>query len=115
MQDSAYDSDDLRLLSAAHSKALEAIREVAAGPLTPTEISDFSRRLAQNLLNAFDAGERNPAMLKRVALKGVLWEPSQTSRENASIRGVVGSASQPRNFPLRGIRRLFLREVLLGR
>jgi hypothetical protein len=110
VQDSAYDSDDLRLLSAAHSEALETIREVAAGPLTPPEISDFSRRLAQNLMSVFDAGERNPAALRRAALKGVLWEPSQAfPRERADLGGrpVGNSAAKFPNNKSRGDLRAF--------
>jgi hypothetical protein len=103
MQNSAYDSDDLRLLSAAHSAALEVIRHVAGGPLTPTEISDFSRRLAQNLMNVFDAGERNPVALRHAALKGVLWEPSQAfprERTDSGSRSVGKLAAKfPSNEP----------------
>ena len=70
-----YDSDDLRLLSAALSDALELVQKSAGGPLTETETSDFSERLAANLFRVFDSGERDPAALKRAALKGVLWAP----------------------------------------
>ena len=59
MQSSAYDSDDLRLFSAVHSDALKAIQEVAGAPLVATEMSDFSRRLAQNLMSVFDAGDQS--------------------------------------------------------
>jgi hypothetical protein len=74
VQYSAYDSDDLCLLSAALSEALGLVRKSAGGPLTETETSDFSERLAANLFRVFDSGERDPAALKRAALKGVLWE-----------------------------------------
>jgi hypothetical protein len=76
MHFSAYNSDDLRLLSAALSDALGIVRKSAGGPLTETETSDFSKRLADNLFKAFDSGERNPAGLKRAALQGVLWASS---------------------------------------
>jgi hypothetical protein len=64
MRLSAYDSDALRLLSAALSDALGILRKSAGGLLTETETSDSSKRLADNLFRAFDSGERNPAALK---------------------------------------------------
>jgi hypothetical protein len=54
------------------SDALEVVRESAGGALTETETSDFTKRLADNLLTAFDTGERDPAALKRSALRGIL-------------------------------------------
>jgi hypothetical protein len=68
---SAYDSDDLHLLSAALSDALEDVRKSAGGLLTEAETSEFSKRLAASLMNVFDSGEREPAALKRAALQGV--------------------------------------------
>jgi hypothetical protein len=65
MRHSAYDSADLCLLSAALSEALALVRKSAGGPLTETETSDFSERLASNLFRVFDSGERDPAALKR--------------------------------------------------
>ena len=50
-------------------------------------------------MSVFDAGERNPAALRRAALKGVLGEQSPAFRENAPIWRVVRSTNQPRNFP----------------
>jgi hypothetical protein len=73
VQSDAYDSNDLRLLSAALSAALGVVRNYAGGPLTPTETSDFSTRLAHNLMEVFDCGERDPEALERAALQGVLW------------------------------------------
>jgi len=66
-----YDSDDLRLLSAALSDALGLVQKSAGGPLTETETSDFSKKLAANLMAVFDNGEREPAALMRAALRGV--------------------------------------------
>jgi hypothetical protein len=74
MQFSAYDSDDLRLLSAALSDALDAVRKSAGGPLLETEVSVFTKKLTDNLLKAFDTGERDLAALKRAALQGIVWE-----------------------------------------
>jgi hypothetical protein len=76
VQTRAYDSDDLRLLSAALSAAIGVVRNCAGGPLSPTETSNFNTRLARNLMNAFDSGERDPGALERAALQGVLWESS---------------------------------------
>ena len=71
MQFSAYNFDDLCLLSAALSEALALVRKSAGGPLTETETSDFSEKLAANLFRAFDSGERDPAALKLAALQGI--------------------------------------------
>jgi hypothetical protein len=71
VQFSAYDSDDLHVLSTALSDALEDVRRSAGGLLTEAETSDFSKRLADSLLKVFDSGERDPATLKRAALQGV--------------------------------------------
>jgi hypothetical protein len=43
-----YDSDDLRLLSAALSEALGLVQKSADGPLAETETASFSERLAAN-------------------------------------------------------------------
>jgi hypothetical protein len=61
------------LLSAALSVEMGIVRNNAGGPLTSTETSDFSTRLARNLMQVFDSGERNPAALERAALQGILW------------------------------------------
>jgi hypothetical protein len=42
---SAYDSDALRLLSAALSGPLDTLRKSKGGALTETETSDFSKKL----------------------------------------------------------------------
>jgi len=68
---SAYDSDALRLLSAALSDALETFRKSKGRALTETETSDLGIKLTANLMAAFDNGEREPAALKRAALRGV--------------------------------------------
>jgi hypothetical protein len=73
VQFSGYHFDDLRLLSAALSSALGIVRNYAGGPLTETETSDFTKRLADNLMKVFDSGERDSAALNRAALKGILW------------------------------------------
>jgi hypothetical protein len=74
VQSYAYDSNDLRLLSAALSAAMGIVRSYAGGPLSPSETSDFSTRLAR--MEVFDSGERDPAALERAALLGVLWASS---------------------------------------
>ncbi len=67
---SAYDSDGLRALSAAFSDAMGTVKS-AGGVLTERERSDFSKRISENLMKAFDLGERNTTVLRRVALRGV--------------------------------------------
>ena len=68
---SAYDSHAIRLLSAALSDALEVVRATLGGRLTEDEASDFTKKLAENLLRVFDSGERDPAALKQAALEGI--------------------------------------------
>jgi hypothetical protein len=68
---SAYESDALRVLSAALSEALDTLRKLNGRALTETETSDFSKKLAANLMAVFDNGERDPAVLSRAALRGV--------------------------------------------
>jgi hypothetical protein len=68
---SAYDSDALRLLSAALSDALDSLGKLKGRALTETETLDFSKKLTANLMSVFDNGERDPAALKRAALRGV--------------------------------------------
>jgi hypothetical protein len=75
MQKCVYDSDDLRLLSSALSRALELVRKSAGGPLFETETADFSRRITRNLLDVFDSGERNLEALTLAGLIGVLSGP----------------------------------------
>ena len=77
---SVYDPDDVRLLSAALSDALEVVRKSASAPLTETETAHFTKRLAVNLMRDFDSGEREPAALKEGALRGILFQVSQTTR-----------------------------------
>jgi hypothetical protein len=93
VQTYAYDSDDLRLLSAALSAAMGVVRNYAGGPLSPTETSDFSTRLARNLMEVFDSGERGLPALERAALQGVLWA-STTELNGAVGRSQSGFAAR---------------------
>ena len=52
---SAYDSDALRLLSAALSDALDSLGKSKGRALTETETSDFSEKT--HLMAVFDNGE----------------------------------------------------------
>ena len=47
------------------------LQKCAGGPLTESEMSDFSKKFADNLFRAFDSGERDPAALKLAALQGI--------------------------------------------
>jgi hypothetical protein len=69
---SAYDADDIRLLSAALAEALKWLERSIGHLLTEAETANISPRLARNLMNAFDGGERDPAALRDAALKGFL-------------------------------------------
>lgn len=84
---SVYEPDAVRLLSAALSDALEDVRESAGGPLTEIETTDFTKRLADNLMRAFDFGERDPAALKRAALRGILYESHATRQRGRPLWG----------------------------
>lgn len=61
------------MLSEALSSALGIVRKSAGGPLSEIETSDFTKRLADNLMKVFDSGERDFAALERGALIGILW------------------------------------------
>ena len=67
---SAYDSDALRVLSAALSDTLDTLRKSTGRELTEIETSDFTKKLTANLMAAFDDGTRETAALKRAALEG---------------------------------------------
>ena len=69
---SAYDADSRHLLSAAFSNAMDSVRKSAGGPLAETEMVYFSKRVVENLIMAFDLGERDPAALKQAGLRDVL-------------------------------------------
>jgi hypothetical protein len=47
-------------------------------------MSDFTTRLARNLMQVFDSGERDPGALERAALQGVLWAST------IELNGAVG-------------------------
>jgi hypothetical protein len=72
---SAYDSDDIRLLSTAMSDALETAGKSENRPLSEIETANFSRRIAENLMRVFDSGEREPSALKRAAFEGISVSP----------------------------------------
>ena len=81
---SAYDSDALRVPSAALSDTLDTLRKSAGRPLTEIETSDLSRKLAANLMAAFDDGKRDPAALRRAALhRGVHLDRQKRPRPTA--------------------------------
>jgi hypothetical protein len=53
------------------SDAQETLWKSSGHVFTEMETRDFSKRLIQNLITAFDRGERAPAALKHAALHGV--------------------------------------------
>ena len=75
MPSSAYD-DAVRLLSFALSDALEMALKSAAGPHTETETLGVVRRLTNNVMEAFDRGEREHSALKRAVLREILVSPA---------------------------------------
>ena len=82
MAKSAYDSDDIKLLSAEISKALEIVRKSAPRPLTDSEKADVIKRITDNLMRAFDNGERDHATLGRIALDGVSAPECESGAED---------------------------------
>jgi len=71
MDFSAYNSSDVRLLSAAHSEAMGLVRRASGHSLSEVETSAVSTRLVNNLMKTHDSGERDPKALKRAALQGI--------------------------------------------
>jgi hypothetical protein len=71
MQFSAYDNQ-IRVLSSALSDALEAVLKSTAVSPSRTESLGLLKRLSDNLLEAFDRGEREHSALKCAALRGML-------------------------------------------
>jgi hypothetical protein len=69
---SAYDADDIRLLSAALAEAMKWLERSTGHSLTEAETANISPRLARNLMKAFDARERDPDALRDAAPKGFL-------------------------------------------
>jgi len=68
---SEYDSKSLRALSLVQAEAMEVVMKSVGRQLTEAERSDFSRRIAENLMTAYDEGERDPIALRTAALRGV--------------------------------------------
>jgi hypothetical protein len=72
---SAHHSAGLRALTVAHSDAMGTVK-ATGGPLSETETSGLGKRISENLMKAFDLGERDTSTLERVALQGV-FEPAR--------------------------------------
>ena len=68
---SAYDTSDVKVLSAALAQAMRSLKRSAARPLTEIETTDFSKRITLNLMKVFDLGERDASALNRAALEGI--------------------------------------------
>ena len=71
MQFSAYDNQ-IRVLSSALSDALVTALKSTEASLSRSESLHVLNRLSDNLLEAFDHGEREHSALKRAALRGML-------------------------------------------
>jgi hypothetical protein len=69
---SSYDVHGLRLLSHAHTEAMESLQKSLNRPLTLREKAGFSRRFVANLTKAYDSGVREPSALLTAALHAVL-------------------------------------------
>jgi hypothetical protein len=68
---SAYNSNGVRLLSAAHSEAMGLVQRASGHSLSEVETSAVSKKLVENLKETHDSGERDPRALKRAALQGI--------------------------------------------
>ena len=71
----ALDADAIVMLSAVSTDALDRARKSASGFLSEAEVTELSKKIVGNLLNAFDLGERDPAALERAALAGISIPP----------------------------------------
>jgi hypothetical protein len=69
---SAYNSSGVRALSNAYADAVGYARSAMPRKLSEQEQSLLSQRVTRNLMDAHDAGERDPEALRRAALQGVL-------------------------------------------
>ena len=72
MQFSPYNSPGLRALSGAYDDAHGYARLILPRVLSEQEDTALGQRLTQNLMDAYDSGERNPRALRHAALRGVL-------------------------------------------
>jgi hypothetical protein len=69
---SAYNSSGARALSNAYADALKFARTAMPRKLSEQEQTLLNQRVTRNLMDAHDAGERDPEALRRAALQGVL-------------------------------------------
>jgi hypothetical protein len=72
---SAYGSDALRVLAPALNCALAILDKSASRDLTDAEKVQFRTSVARNLMDAYDAGERDPTALGRAAPRGIFVPP----------------------------------------
>ncbi len=70
MWSAVYDSAGIRLLSVAHAAAIADIETSLGEPLTEAEKRALSPVIIENLMDAYDGGERDSGALKRAALQG---------------------------------------------
>jgi hypothetical protein len=68
---SAYNSNGVRPLSAAHSEAMGLVQRASGHSLSEIGTSAVSTKLVNNLMKTHDSGERDPKALKRAALEGI--------------------------------------------
>jgi hypothetical protein len=66
-----YDSYAIRILPAALGAAMRGVNSPPSRPLGKDEIAKLSKRITNNLLAAFDLGEREPTALRRAAIEGI--------------------------------------------
>jgi hypothetical protein len=73
MLDAAYDSEAIRVISDALAGALLELEGMAQRRFADAEKAGFSTRIAHDLLEAYDSGERSPEMLNRIALPAIKY------------------------------------------
>jgi len=69
---SAYNSSGVRALSNAYADAVGFAHSALPRKLSEQEQALMRQRVTRNLMDAHDAGERDPEALRRAALRGVL-------------------------------------------
>jgi hypothetical protein len=67
----AFDPETVNLIAAAYHAAWQEIEAATTKPMSLSQRTEASTLLAQHLMAAAEAGERDPDKLKHIALKAM--------------------------------------------
>jgi hypothetical protein len=67
----AYSSEDLAMLARVLDEARKAVVELRGSRHNAEELAGLSARLGQVIMKRFEAGERDPEVLKRLAIESM--------------------------------------------